>query len=162
MAAGAGCGLHGAAGAPPQRPACTEAGVAGMGLHYAALNARPEADVKPPDLGAEAAGAGAGAHYAALGVGPDASREHLRAAYRAAVLRLHPDKAAAAGGGGAAARFQDVQLAWEVRSQQCALRLRTAGQGLWEGVLGRQRELACKVLDSACADVQFSMRALLT
>ncbi|KAK9822998.1 hypothetical protein WJX81_004158 [Elliptochloris bilobata] len=59
-----------------------------------------------------------GLHYAALGVGPDASPEQLRAAYRAAVLRLHPDKAAA-GGSGAAAGFQDVQLAWEVlRSEQ--------------------------------------------
>ena len=132
MAAVPGGGLHRAAlGAdaartPPQRPACTEAGTAGMGLHYAALGAPPEAGCKPRDrpVGAEVAGAGAGAHYAALGVGPGAAPELLRAAYHAAVLRLHPDKAAATGGGegGGAARFQDVQLAWEVRSQQRARR----------------------------------------
>ena len=95
-----------------------------MGLHYAAVGAGPEANVKPADrpVGAKAAGAGAGAHYAALGIGPGASPEQLRAAYRAAVLRLHPDKETTAGGGGAAARFHDVQLAWEVRSQQRARR----------------------------------------
>ncbi len=68
-------------------------------------------------LAAGAAGEAA-RHYAALGVPPDAPREALRLAYRAAVLRLHPDKAAGGGGAavsGAAADYYDVQCAWEVR-----------------------------------------------
>ena len=157
MAAGAVRGLHraalgvgaGPAGAPPQRPACTEAGDAGMGLHYAALGACPKAGCKPPDhpVNAEAAAAGAGAHYAALGVGPDASPEQLRGAYRAAVLRLHPDKAPATGGGGAAgARFQDVQLAWEVRSQQRACRI----EGCWLRPVGK------RYVDATLVDVQIA------
>ena len=103
-----------------------------MGLHYTARGAGTDAERKPPErpVDAEAAGAGVGPHYAALGVGPNASPEQLRAAYRAAVLRLHPDKAAA-GSGGAAARFQDVQLAWEVRVQQRAPRCKGLAKGLW-------------------------------
>ena len=79
-------------------------------------------------VGGCGAAGGNGRHYAVLGVEPGATPEQLRAAYRAAILRLHPDKVAdtaaskaasgssvAAASGAAAPGFQDVQLAWEVR-----------------------------------------------
>lgn len=58
-------------------------------------------------------------HYEVLGTAADASLEDVRKAYRAAVLRLHPDKA---GGDGAQAavqadaEFLRIQEAWEVLS----------------------------------------------
>jgi DnaJ-class molecular chaperone len=69
--------------------------------------------------------------YHVLGVAQSASSDEIRAAYRRAALRLHPDKAATAGpnngaagfaslgdiaaiGDGAAERFLLVQQAWQV------------------------------------------------
>ena len=46
-------------------------------------------------------------HYKVLGVRPAATRDEIRAAYRARVVRLHPDK------GGDPARFQECQAAFE-------------------------------------------------
>ena len=57
-------------------------------------------------------------HYAVLDVSHDATISDIRAAYRAAVLRLHPDKAGAAGADSdllANAKFVNIQQAWEVR-----------------------------------------------
>jgi curved DNA-binding protein CbpA len=55
-------------------------------------------------------------HYEVLGVPRDAAPEAIRAAYRAAALRMHPDKTQ--GNGGAAlsadAGFPRLQQAWEV------------------------------------------------
>ena len=56
-------------------------------------------------------------HYQALKVAPDAPLEGIRAAYRAAVLQLHPDKAGADHGQKEWQRneeFMRVQQAWEV------------------------------------------------
>lgn len=52
-------------------------------------------------------------HYAALGVPLEASAEEVKAAYRRAALRLHPDKAAAPDAA-PAEDFLRVQHAWEV------------------------------------------------
>jgi len=49
-------------------------------------------------------------HYAVLGVEPDAPAETIRAAYRRAARRTHPDT------GGSAEQFAAVQAAWEVLS----------------------------------------------
>lgn len=56
-------------------------------------------------------------HYQALNVASDATADEIRAAYRAAILHLHPDKA----GAGSdpkdwqnTAIFSRVQQAWEV------------------------------------------------
>lgn len=49
--------------------------------------------------------------YAALGVAPGADEEALRAAYREAVQRWHPDRDASPQ---AAERFLAAQQAWEV------------------------------------------------
>lgn len=60
-------------------------------------------------------------HYAALGVGEGASAAEIRAAYLAAARRCHPDKTA--GGeatSGDSAEFQQIQLAWEVLSDERA------------------------------------------
>lgn len=54
-------------------------------------------------------------HYAVLGVARDAAPAAIKAAYHAAVLQHHPDKAAAAETQLAAEAFQSVQQAWEVR-----------------------------------------------
>ena len=58
-------------------------------------------------------------HYEVLGVAQDAAPDDIRAAYRAAVLRLHPDKAGSAavsnGARPADAGFLIIQQAWEVR-----------------------------------------------
>ena len=56
-------------------------------------------------------------HYSVLGVSHDAALSEIRAAYRAALLRLHPDKAAGTiitGGLITDANFLSVQHAWEV------------------------------------------------
>lgn len=56
-------------------------------------------------------------HYQALNVAPDATLNEIRAAYRAAVLHLHPDKARAGSCHEAwqnAAVFSRIQQAWEV------------------------------------------------
>lgn len=47
-------------------------------------------------------------HYKVLGVAPDATYEQIRAAYRAAVKRYHPDL------GGDPDRFREIRRAWEV------------------------------------------------
>lgn len=58
--------------------------------------------------------------YAVLGVAPTATADEIKAAFRAAALRLHPDKAAAADGstgttaGAAGAEYLRVAQAWEV------------------------------------------------
>ena len=49
-------------------------------------------------------------HFAVLGVEPDASTETIRAAYRRAARRAHPDT------GGSVEEFGAVQAAWEVLS----------------------------------------------
>lgn len=59
-------------------------------------------------------------HYGVLGVEPSASAEEIRAAFKAAVLRCHPDKQGprqapdAAGGAGAEGEYAAVRTAWEV------------------------------------------------
>ncbi len=60
-------------------------------------------------------------HYEALDVASDASQESIRTAYRAAVLRLHPDKVASETGQKdwqRTAEFLRVQQAWEVTHHQ--------------------------------------------
>lgn len=57
-------------------------------------------------------------HYAALGVAPSASPEEVRAAFRAAALRAHPDRASPA----SSDEFVRVQMAWEVLSDPAARR----------------------------------------
>jgi diphthamide biosynthesis protein 4 len=52
--------------------------------------------------------------YEVLGVAPTASAAQVRAAYQAAALASHPDKAGCTG----AARFQWVQRAWEVLREE--------------------------------------------
>jgi curved DNA-binding protein CbpA len=57
-------------------------------------------------------------HYEVLKVDRHASAEEIRAAYLAAALQLHPDKASRGpieGPGTADAEFLRVQKAWEVR-----------------------------------------------
>ena len=56
-------------------------------------------------------------HYQVLNVAPDAPLEGIRAAYRTAVLQLHPDKAGADYGQKEWQRNEEfirVQQAWEV------------------------------------------------
>ncbi|BDA42843.1 probable DnaJ homolog subfamily C member 24 [Coccomyxa sp. Obi] len=56
-------------------------------------------------------------HYQALNVAPDATMDEIRAAYRAAILHLHPDKAGPGSGHKewqSTAVFMRVQQAWEV------------------------------------------------
>ena len=59
-------------------------------------------------------------HYEVLGVARDAAPETIRAAYRAAVLRVHPDKTQGNAGAAlpAGASFPSLQQAWEVRAAQ--------------------------------------------
>eukprot|EP00193_Tetraselmis_chui_P014955 CAMPEP_0177783946 /NCGR_PEP_ID=MMETSP0491_2-20121128/19405_1 /TAXON_ID=63592 /ORGANISM="Tetraselmis chuii, Strain PLY429" /LENGTH=111 /DNA_ID=CAMNT_0019304613 /DNA_START=69 /DNA_END=404 /DNA_ORIENTATION=+ len=59
--------------------------------------------------------AGHKTHYVVLGVLPSSSFEEIKAAYKAAALRHHPDKQAGCGGGvGDTGEFSAVQAAWEV------------------------------------------------
>lgn len=51
-------------------------------------------------------------HYEILGVSPQSSTEHIKTAYRNAILKHHPDKA----GAGNALSFIDVQKAFETLS----------------------------------------------
>lgn len=57
-------------------------------------------------------------HYEVLGVARDAAPEAIRAAYRAAALRVHPDKAQGNADAPlpADAAFTSLQQAWEVRT----------------------------------------------
>ena len=52
-------------------------------------------------------------YYEVLGVSSNATEVEIRAAYRQAVLRLHPDKQSAAGPANHD-QYQEVQLAWTV------------------------------------------------
>ncbi len=52
--------------------------------------------------------------YQSLDVLPTASEQEIKAAYRQAVLRLHPDKSAAHGAPADTAKYQEVQRAWQV------------------------------------------------
>ncbi len=54
--------------------------------------------------------------YQVLDVPPAASEQEIRAAYRQAVLRLHPDKSAALGTTTDAVKYQELQTAWQVSS----------------------------------------------
>jgi hypothetical protein len=52
---------------------------------------------------------------------PAASEQEIKAAYRQAVLRLHPDKSAAHGAPADTAKYQEVQRAWQVATScSCA------------------------------------------
>eukprot|EP00873_Tetraselmis_striata_P032885 jgi/Tetstr1/453149/TSEL_040169.t1 len=53
-------------------------------------------------------------HYDVLGVPPSASVEDMKAAYKMAALRAHPDKQNPGGCGGGTAEFAAIQQAWEV------------------------------------------------
>lgn len=52
--------------------------------------------------------------YQILDVLPAASEQEIKAAYRQAVLRLHPDKSAAHRAPADTAKYQEVQRAWQV------------------------------------------------
>ena len=54
-------------------------------------------------------------HYAVLGVAVGATPTEIKAAYRQAVLRLHPDKALAGGTNNNSSQYEEVQAAWQVR-----------------------------------------------
>ena len=60
-------------------------------------------------------------HYEVLGVPLDADAGVIRAAYHAAALQSHPDKASPFKDRGicTASAFQQVQAAWEVGSLFC-------------------------------------------
>jgi S1-C subfamily serine protease len=85
-------------------------------------------------------------YYDVLGVTPDATPEHVRSAYRRAVLRDHPDRP-----GGSHERMVLVNEAWEVlsdpasRSAYDALRAEPQDEGVqerWEGVAEAAHEKA--------------------
>ena len=52
--------------------------------------------------------------YQILDVLPAAPEQEIRAAYRQAILRLHPDKSAAQGTPADTAKYQELQTAWQV------------------------------------------------
>ena len=52
--------------------------------------------------------------YDVLGVSPDADEAGIRAAYKRAALKHHPDKATTEGPEASVERFQEVQRAYEV------------------------------------------------
>ena len=54
-------------------------------------------------------------HYAVLGVAPSATQTEIKAAYRQAVLLLHPDKAPVGVTDSNQQQYQEVQAAWQVR-----------------------------------------------
>lgn len=57
-----------------------------------------------------------GAHYRRLGVSPDATAEQIRAAYREAARRHHPDARAARGSAGSDDEMAAINEAWRVLS----------------------------------------------
>ncbi|MFN5603947.1 MAG: J domain-containing protein [Actinomycetes bacterium] len=61
-----------------------------------------------------------GAHYRRLGVAPDATAEQIRAAYREAARRHHPDARAARGSAGSDDEMAAVNEAWRVLSDPVA------------------------------------------
>ena len=60
-------------------------------------------------------------HYAVLGVAPTATQTEIKAAYRQAILSLHPDKALAGGTDNSKPQYEKVQAAWQVRPFQFCL-----------------------------------------
>jgi len=61
-----------------------------------------------------------GAHYRRLGVAPDATAEQIRAAYREAARRHHPDVRAARGSVGSDDEMAAINEAWRVLSDPVA------------------------------------------
>jgi len=61
-----------------------------------------------------------GAHYRRLGVSPDATAEQIRAAYREAARRHHPDARAARGSAGSDDEMAAINEAWRVLSDPVA------------------------------------------
>lgn len=57
--------------------------------------------------------------YQILNVLPAASEQEIRAAYRQAMLRLHPDKSAAQGTPADTAQYHELQTAWQVAHLVC-------------------------------------------
>ena len=55
-------------------------------------------------------------YYEVLGVTPKASHTDIKAAYREAVLKLHPDKIAAVGVPADDRNYQELQTAWTVHA----------------------------------------------
>lgn len=55
-------------------------------------------------------------YYKVLGVTPEASDSEIKAAYRDAVLKLHPDKSVAAGVPTDSRLYQELQTAWTVKT----------------------------------------------
>ena len=55
-------------------------------------------------------------YYEVLGVTPEASDTDIKAAYRQAVLKLHPDKSAAVGIPVDCRDYQELQTAWTVQT----------------------------------------------
>jgi molecular chaperone DnaJ len=61
-----------------------------------------------------------GAHYQRLGVAPDATAEQIRAAYREAARRHHPDARVARGSAGSDDEMAAINEAWRVLSDPVA------------------------------------------
>lgn len=59
-------------------------------------------------------------YYKVLGVTPEASDSEIKAAYRDAVLKLHPDKSAA-GTPADSTHYQELQTAWTVKTANVLL-----------------------------------------
>lgn len=60
-------------------------------------------------------------YYEVLGVSPEASDTDIKAAYREAVLKLHPDKRAAVGISAGSRDYQELQTAWTVQTASTLL-----------------------------------------